>query len=151
MIMITPHETLLLIYLHIEKGDLGDIDGAMVDLLRVVHVQINHCNIIDIFFTMQMLFFIMQMIWSIRPTRCLRGLSTLSRCFLSLSSTSCWSNGKGREREREICLMWNSNGIATENNERIWFCLMWNISLVNFMLEQRNLTREIGWRWSNRE
>ena len=41
MIMITPHETLLLIYLHIEKGDLGDIDGAMVDLLRVVHVQIN--------------------------------------------------------------------------------------------------------------
>ena len=65
MIMITPHETLLLIYLHIEKGDLGDIDGAMVDLLRVVHVQINHCNIIDIFFTMQMLFFIMQMVWSI--------------------------------------------------------------------------------------
>ena len=41
MIMITPHETLLLIYLHIEKGDLGDIDGALVDLLRVVHVQIN--------------------------------------------------------------------------------------------------------------
>ena len=25
----------------VEKGDLGDIDGAMVDLLRVVHVQIN--------------------------------------------------------------------------------------------------------------
>ena len=62
MIMIFSHETLLLIYLHIEKGDLGDIDGALVDLLRVVHVQINHCNIIDIFFTMHMLFFIMQMI-----------------------------------------------------------------------------------------
>ena len=41
MIMITPHETLLLFYLHIKKGDLGDIDGALVDLLRVVHVQIN--------------------------------------------------------------------------------------------------------------
>ena len=38
--------------------------------------------------------------------------------------------------------MWNSDGIATENNERIWFCLMRNNSLVNFMLEQRNLTRE---------
>ena len=140
MIMITPHETLLLIYLHIEMGDFGDIDRAMVDLHRTVHVQINHCNIIDIFFTMQMLFFIMQMIWSIRPTRCLRGLSTLSRCFLSLSSTSCWSNGKWRERE--ICLMWNNDGTATENNKRVWFCLMWNNSLVSFMLEQRNLTRE---------
>ena len=91
MIMITPHETLLLIYLHIEKGDLGDIDGAMVDLLRVVHVQINHCNTIDIFSIMQ---------------------------------------------------MWNNDGTATENNKRVWFCLMWNNSLVSFMLEQRNLTRE---------
>ena len=85
MIMITPHETLLLIYLHIEKGDLGDIDGAMVDLLRVVHVQISHCNTIDIFFIMQ---------------------------------------------------MWNNDGTATENNKRVWFCLMWNNSLVHIKQKQ---------------
>ena len=57
------------------EGEIGDIDGAMVDLLRVVHVQINHCNTIDIFFIMQ---------------------------------------------------MWNNDGTATENNKRVWFCLMWN-------------------------
>ena len=141
MIMITPHETLLLIYLHIEKGDLGDIDGAMVDLLRVVHVQINHCNTIDIFFTMQMLFFIMQMIGSIRPTRCFTRIVNIESVF-SLSLVNLMLEQRKVTREREICLMWNNDGTATENNKRVWFCLMWNNSLVSFMLEQRNLTRE---------
>ena len=103
MIMITPHETLLLIYLHIEKGDLGDIDGAMVDLLRVVHVQINHCNIIDIFFTMQMLFFIMQMIGSIRPTRCFTRIVNIESVFsLSLVNLKLDQRKVTRERERFV-------------------------------------------------
>ena len=96
MIMITPHETLLLIYLHIEKGDLGDIDGAMVDLLRVVHVQINHCNTIDIFFIMQM--------WNNDGTAtennkrvwfCLMWNNSLVHIKQNqtLWSASCWSNG----------------------------------------------------------
>ena len=113
----------------------------LVDLHRTVHVQINHCNIFVIFFIMQMLFFIMQRIGSIRPTRCFTRIVNSESVFsLSLSSTSCWSNGKWRERE--ICLMWNNDGTATENNKRVWFCLMWNNSLVSFMLGQRNLTRE---------
>ena len=99
-------------------GDFGDIDGAMVDLHRTVHVQINHCNIIVIFFIMQMLFFIMQMIWSIRPTRCLRGLSTSSRFSLSLVNFML----EQRKMTREIGLRCG----ATENSERICFCLMWN-------------------------
>ena len=38
--------------------------------------------------------------------------------FLSLSSFSCWSNGKWREK---LVL-----GGATENDEKNWFGLMWN-------------------------
>ena len=30
------------------EGEIGDIDGAMVDLLWAVHVQINYCTTIDI-------------------------------------------------------------------------------------------------------
>ena len=66
------------------------------------------------------------------------------------------------ERERFV---WCGiiDGTATENNKRVWFCLMWNNSLVHikqkqitktnslvsFMLEQRNLTRESWLMWNS--
>ena len=127
MIMITPHGTLLLLYLHIEKGDFGDIDGAMVDLHRTVHVQINHCNIIVIFFTMQMLFFIMQMIWSIRPTQCFTRIVSIESVF-SFSFVNFML--AQRKVTREIWLMWNS--FTNQASNEIWFSIVVEMKILSF-------------------